>query len=195
MSMNSEVSQADRSGRWGRGEVAALVSAFFRQQVQAGTSQRAFARAEEVPRTTLQRWLGRCDELGLPPEAVAFFESPAGEVFLHRLLVAAHLVMSWMGTCGIRLVGEFTKLAGLGSVLASSYRPTSSTSRTRSTRHSRCPCFAASGRPERRSPPLGRRFGGTSPSAKPTGPARADPAAHRTSTSGSGWRRMPRTPP
>lgn len=121
MPTSAAVSLDLQDGRWGRETVTGLLSAFARAQAATGMSQRAFAEAEGVPRTTLQHWLHRQEALDLPPEVVAFFESPAGFAFLHRLVVAAHLVMTWMGTCGIRLVGEFIALAGLKPVLARSY--------------------------------------------------------------------------
>ena len=52
---------------------------------------------------------------------VEFFESPTGTAFLHRLLVAAHFVMTMLGPCGIRLVCLFLKLAGLDQFVAASY--------------------------------------------------------------------------
>jgi hypothetical protein len=56
-----------------------------------------------------------------PDPLVAFFESPAGLALLHRLVLAAHLVMTLMGNCGIRLVATFFELAGLTPFLANSY--------------------------------------------------------------------------
>lgn len=121
MSTSADVSPDAEDGRWGRKTVTDLLSDFMRARSTTGMTQRAFAEAEDVPRTTLQHWLNRQEALGLSPEALAFFESPAGFDFLHRLVVAAHLTMNWIGTCGIRLVGQFIELAGLGRVLASSY--------------------------------------------------------------------------
>lgn len=121
MSTSPGVSPTSDAREWGRVAETELLSEFLRARAATGMSQRAFAEAHDVPRTTLQDWLYRKERLELPPEAVAFFESPAGLVFLHRLVVASHLVMNWLGTCGIRMVGQFVELCGLGPVLASSY--------------------------------------------------------------------------
>ena len=54
---------------------------------------------------------------------MAFFESPAGAAFLHRLVVVAHLVFTWGGPGGIRLVCLFLELTGLHVFVAASYGP------------------------------------------------------------------------
>jgi len=41
--------------------------------------------------------------------------------FLHRIVVAAHLVMSLVGACGVRLVCLFLHKAGLDPFVANSY--------------------------------------------------------------------------
>lgn len=101
--------------------VAGVMSDYARARATTGLSQRAFAATEGVPRTTLQHWLSREEALDLSPRARVFLESPDGAQFLHRLVVAAHLTMTWMGDCGIRMVGRFIEFAGLKDVLASSY--------------------------------------------------------------------------
>jgi hypothetical protein len=53
---------------------------------------------------------------------VAFFHSPAGLAFLHRLVLAVHLVCVEVGACGIRLVCLLLKLTGLDRLVAASYR-------------------------------------------------------------------------
>ena len=52
---------------------------------------------------------------------VDFFESLQGIAFLHRIQVAAHVVMTLAGTCGIRLVSKFFELSGLNKFIASGY--------------------------------------------------------------------------
>jgi hypothetical protein len=52
---------------------------------------------------------------------VAFFHSPAGLAFLHRLVLAAHLVCVEVGACGIRLVCLLRTLTGLDRFVAASY--------------------------------------------------------------------------
>jgi hypothetical protein len=89
--------------------------------VHPETSQRQFAREHDIPRTTLQRWLERESRLSASPEAVAFFESPAGVAFLHCLCVAFHLVLCVMNPCGVRMVSLLLRLSGLGEFIATSY--------------------------------------------------------------------------
>jgi hypothetical protein len=102
-----------------RAQIAALLDQFRREP--AGVSQRHFAQRQQVARTTLQGWVGRSHAGQLCAEEVAFFESPAGVAFLHRLQLAAHLVMSLMGACGIRLVCLLLRYAGLDPFVACSY--------------------------------------------------------------------------
>src|SRR4051794_3064453 len=102
---------------WGRTQVAELVFQF-----EAGhSSQRAFAQQTGVPRSTLQHWLKRKHQLEADPALVAFFESPTGLAFLHRLVGACHLTFTQQGTCGIRLVCEFLQRTGLNRFIASSF--------------------------------------------------------------------------
>ena len=74
-----------------------------------------------IPRSTLQHWLKRRDGIDADPDLVAFFESPVGVAFLHRLVLAAHFVITMVGPCGIRLVCLFLELTGLDRFVAASY--------------------------------------------------------------------------
>ena len=107
--------------RWRREEVVTCLAKLDEVQAAGPISLQDLADQLAVPRSTLWDWVARRDGLDASREAVAFFESPVGLAFLHQLLVAAHLVMNWMGTCGIRLIGLFLELAGLGPFIASSY--------------------------------------------------------------------------
>jgi hypothetical protein len=109
------------SSRHGRASVAAKLEEYDFRTASGGKSQRRFAAETGVPRATIQAWLLRRRSLAASPKAVAFFESPEGLAFLHSFVVAAHLVMTWMGPCGIRLVGLLIELTGLGPFIASSY--------------------------------------------------------------------------
>src|SRR5207253_7712303 len=51
----------------------------------------------------------------------AFFQSGPGLAFLHRLVIACHLVYAEVGACGIRLVCLFLQLTGLDRFVAASY--------------------------------------------------------------------------
>lgn len=114
--------EATKHKRWSRTETAQKMSE-YEQNYQQTPSQRQVAEKLEIPRTTLQHWLGRRDSIDAEPEVVAFFESPAGVAFLHRLVVAAHFVMTLMGPCGVRVVCLFLELTGLDQFVAASYGP------------------------------------------------------------------------
>jgi hypothetical protein len=81
------------------------------------------AKELSIPRTTLQHWLKREGSIDADSAIVTFFESPVGVVFLHRLVVALHLVITLVGPSGIRLVCLFLKLTGLDQFVAASYGP------------------------------------------------------------------------
>lgn len=87
------------------------------------TSHRQLVEYLDIPRSTLQYWHQRKEGIEAAPEVVAFFESPAGVTFLHRLVLAAHFVMTLLGPCGIRLVCQFLVLTGLDRFVAASYGP------------------------------------------------------------------------
>jgi hypothetical protein len=111
-----------KQARWNRGEATALLAA-FEALYQQPVSQRQFAQHHGIPRTTLQYWLARKASLDVAPAVAGFFESPDGLAFVHRLVVAAHLVFTQMGPCGIRLVCLFLKLSGLERFVGASYGP------------------------------------------------------------------------
>jgi len=106
--------------RWSRDEIAEKVEA-FEQAYAHHPSQRQVAEELDIPRTTLQHWLQRKASIEADPEVVAFFESPVGVAFLHRLVLAAHFVMTLLGPCGVRLVCLFLELSGLDRFVAASY--------------------------------------------------------------------------
>jgi hypothetical protein len=108
--------------RWSREEIAEKMTA-FEPASQYTPSQRQLAAELGIPRSTLQYWLTRQDTIDADPELVGFFESPVGVAFLHRLVLAAHFVMTLLGPCGIRLVCLFLELAGLDQFVAASYGP------------------------------------------------------------------------
>jgi len=87
------------------------------------TSHRQLGEYLDIPRSTLQYWQQRPKGIDAAPEVVAFFESPAGVAFLHRLVLAAHFVMTLLGPCGVRLVCRFLELSGLDGFVAASYGP------------------------------------------------------------------------
>ncbi len=102
---------------WSRSQVAELVLQFEASH----SSQRAFAQRVNLPRSTLQHWLKRKQTLDADPALVAFFESPTGLAFLHRLVGACHLTFTQQGACGLRPVCEFLRRTGLNQFVASSF--------------------------------------------------------------------------
>src|SRR5262249_55030199 len=76
-------------------------------------SQRQAARVLDVPRSTLQAWRAYPDRLDACPEGVAFFFSVSGLAFLHRLVIAFHVVCVGVCACGIPPVWLFFGLSGL----------------------------------------------------------------------------------
>jgi len=102
----------DRTQRWDRIERAELFERYGDLKAQ-GLSQRQAAKVLEVPRSTLQAWRAYQERLDECPAVVAFFHSPPGLAFLHRLVLGIHLVCTEVGACGIRLVCLLLKLTGL----------------------------------------------------------------------------------
>lgn len=105
---------------WDRGKVAKKIATFERIAKQ-GVSQRQIAEEISVPRSTLQHWIKRKENLEADKVVVEFFESPEGLVFLHQVVMAAQFVITQVGTGGIRLVCQFLELSGLFRYIASSY--------------------------------------------------------------------------
>ena len=117
----TEATAIDRK-HWSRPEIAEKLEA-FEQGYQCLPSQRQWAEDLGIPRSTLQHWLQRRESIDADPDLVAFFDSAVGVAFLHRLVLAAHLVMTLVGPCGIRLVCLFLELTGLDQFVAASYGP------------------------------------------------------------------------
>jgi hypothetical protein len=113
-------SNHDRHPRWNRPQRAALFAQYGELQAQ-GFSQRQAAQALDVPRTTLQAWRAYQERLDEHPAVVAFFHSPPGLAFLHRLVLGIHLVCTEVGACGIRLVCLLLQLTGLDRFVGASY--------------------------------------------------------------------------
>ncbi len=84
-------------------------------------SHRHVAEQLGIPRSTLQYWQHRQEALEATPAMVAFVESPEGLVLLHRLLIAAHVVITLLGSGGMRLVCVWLELTGLNRFVAASY--------------------------------------------------------------------------
>jgi len=93
------------------------------QEAYPEKSERELIEKVGIPRGTLRHWQGRQENIDADPEMVAFFTSPAGVAFLHRVVLAAHFMISFLGSGGVRLVCTFLELSGLCQFIASSYSP------------------------------------------------------------------------
>jgi hypothetical protein len=111
---------ADRQPRWDRFERADLFE-HYRELRAQGMSQRQAAQELQVPRTTLQAWRLWHDTLDICPQVAEFFQKGPGLAFLHRIVIAVHLVCVEVGACGIRLVCLLLTLTGLNRFVAASY--------------------------------------------------------------------------
>src|SRR5215510_12299057 len=111
---------ADHKQRWERTRRAALLDQYRALQAE-GLSQRQAAKTLLIPRTTLQAWHVWQERLDACPQVVAFFESGPGLAFLHRLVMALHVVFVEIGACGIRLVCRFLELTALNRFVGASY--------------------------------------------------------------------------
>lgn len=109
-----------RQPRWDRLERADLFEQYREMRTQ-GISERQAAKVLKVPRTTLQAWRLWHDTLDICPHVAEFFQSGPGLAFLHRLVMAFHLVCLEVGACGIRLACLFLNLSGLDRFVAASY--------------------------------------------------------------------------
>ena len=110
----------DRQPRWDRFERADLFE-HYRELRAQGMSQRQAAQELQVPRTTLQAWRIWHDTLDICPQVAEFFQKGPGLAFLHRIVIAFHLVCVEVGACGIRLVCLLLNLTGLNRFVAASY--------------------------------------------------------------------------
>src|SRR4051812_10620151 len=105
--------------RYGRSADTDLCDRFRLHQRTRPTSQRQFARDQDLPRSTLQYWTQRQQALDPDPATAAFLGSTSGLSFVHRLLTAARLTFCLQGPCGVRLLSVFSRLARLDRVAAS----------------------------------------------------------------------------
>jgi hypothetical protein len=110
----------DHKQRWERSRRAALLDQYRALQAE-GVSQRRAAKILPIPRTTLQAWHVWQERLDACPQVVAFFESGPGLAFLHRLVMALHMVFVELGACGIRLVCRFLELTARNRFVGASY--------------------------------------------------------------------------
>jgi hypothetical protein len=88
-------------------------------------SPRKVAQRLSVPdssfRYCCQQYERRCQQSNFPQPFFEFCESTPGLEFLHRLLVALHLVFVEANDSGLRSIGWFLELSGLDEFLPASY--------------------------------------------------------------------------
>lgn len=115
-----EESKKDKNRQWNRTEVASNLIQF--EEIRSKKkSQREATKEMGIPRTSLQHWLKRRDKLDASPAVKAFFESPEGLAFLHRLVMAVRFVILLLSNGSIQTVCVFFKLSGLDAFVAPSF--------------------------------------------------------------------------
>src|SRR2546422_779813 len=110
----------ERNQRWERSERAGLVARSGARKAQ-GLSQRQAAPVLDGPRSTLPAWRADADSLDACPAGVAFLHRVPGRAFLHRLVLALHLVCTEVGACGMRLVCLVVQLTGRQRCVGAAY--------------------------------------------------------------------------
>jgi hypothetical protein len=122
--LNPDTDSRPDAFRWSRGDAAQALHDLGDPQ-QHHASRRQFARQAGIPHATLDYWVRRQQRRDdLDPEdaqLAIFLQSPAGERFLRRLVLAAHACFHQAGTCGIRDLCRFFIQAGLDAFVAPSY--------------------------------------------------------------------------
>ncbi len=73
-------------------------------ELEAGRSERALSEELQIPRSTVQRWRRAQLPTEVPLGLAQFLESEEGLEWLHRQVIAAHLVITLLAGAGIRLV-------------------------------------------------------------------------------------------
>ena len=86
----------------------------------AGATHRAVAAELGVARSTLQGWCREVPRGDPPTSLAAFVRTPDGVSWLHRLVLAAHFIITLRAAGGTRLVSEFLELSGLSAFVGSS---------------------------------------------------------------------------
>lgn len=95
------------SPRHDRVELAALLEEREAALVR-GQSERDFCKSVGVARSTVRDEVGRVQHLkAMAPEVAAFWTSHQGQLQLMRIVLAAHLVMTLLGPCGVAAVSAF----------------------------------------------------------------------------------------
>ena len=113
-------SKTTSNRKWKRDTVVSNIVNF--EQASKDISQRKWVETKEgIPRTTLQYWLKRKNNIDADPGLIDFFESPVGLAFLHRLILAAHYEFVENGLASIHNVCNFLTRSNISQFVASSY--------------------------------------------------------------------------
>ena len=90
---------------WSRQEVASKLAEFETLAcLNPETSQRQLAQELGIPRTTIQHWVKRKENIDSHPETINFLESPVGLAFLHRVVLGAHFTLCMLSAGSPRKV-------------------------------------------------------------------------------------------
>ena len=102
-------------------KIASIKLEAYKNELNAGKTQREAAEKLEIARSTLNGWMDRESKTPYSSSVVICLESPEGTDFLHRLVVVIQFIVTQVGGCGIRIVEMILKYSGLGYFVASSY--------------------------------------------------------------------------
>jgi len=85
-------------------------------------SQRDLAKKYKIPRTSLQHWIDRKAALNgkMDPVVVNFYESPSGQAWLHKLVVATCVHFHLNGNSGIPELNEFFERVDINKFVGTS---------------------------------------------------------------------------
>lgn len=113
--------QGNATGREYRSrESVAKLAANYARARERGATERAAAAGTGVPRSSHRSWSARAARIEAHDAETAFFESPAGVAFLHRLVVTLHLVVIFNVGGGIRQVVQILALTRLDRFVGAS---------------------------------------------------------------------------
>lgn len=117
-SYSNVVGVSKKKEPWQRPDIACKIYNFEESKHQK--SQRQFAQENAIPRTTLQYWLSRKEQLNASPQLIAFCESSEGLAFIHRIMSAALYAFTKDGIASSYNMSRFLELSGLSIFVGSS---------------------------------------------------------------------------
>lgn len=95
-------------------------------------TQRELAERYNIPRTTLQHWIDRKEKLKgkLDPKVVEFFESPSGQAWLHKMILAVIVEFHKNGSSGIPQLHHFFEMTDVSKFVGCSISALQKVSKT-----------------------------------------------------------------